>query len=391
MFLSVLITREAQALTLQFNHPQAPAKPISPKPTSKRAVALAEPTSSSADLKVEQTLRPGCLEDYVGQSALKASLAMAIEAAKTRGEPLDHSLFYGPPGLGKTSLALVLAQQMQAPIHITSAPALERPRDLVGLLMALEPGALLFIDEIHRLSKVAEEILYPAMEDFALDRMVGKGASARVLRVPLPRFTLIGATTKAGSLSNPLRDRFGMLYRLSFYQPEELAQIILRSAGILNVGLEPEAALLLAQRSRATPRIANRLLRRVRDLAQIKASKAKTVTQAMVCLATAKEALALFELDHLGLDPTDRQMLQLMATTYNGGPVGLEAVASVLGEDARTLEDVYEPFLLQSGLIHRSPRGRMLTAKAYEHLGLAVPTRLKEEASEAAIQSRLFE
>lgn len=354
-------------------------------------MALAEPTSSSADLKVEQTLRPGCLEDYVGQSALKASLAMAIEAAKTRGEPLDHSLFYGPPGLGKTSLALVLAQQMQAPIHITSAPALERPRDLVGLLMALEPGALLFIDEIHRLSKVAEEILYPAMEDFALDRMVGKGASARVLRVPLPRFTLIGATTKAGSLSNPLRDRFGMLYRLSFYQPEELAQIILRSAGILNVGLEPEAALLLAQRSRATPRIANRLLRRVRDLAQIKASKAKTVTQAMVCLATAKEALALFELDHLGLDPTDRQMLQLMATTYNGGPVGLEAVASVLGEDARTLEDVYEPFLLQSGLIHRSPRGRMLTAKAYEHLGLAVPTRLKEEASEAAIQSRLFE
>jgi Holliday junction DNA helicase RuvB len=320
----------------------------------------------------ENTLRPQSLADYIGQSALKETLRISLQAAQAREEPLEHCLLYGPPGLGKTSLAMVLAEEMQAPLHLTSAPALERPRDIVGLLMALEPGSVLFIDEIHRLNRVSEEILYPAMEDFALDRMVGKGAATRVLRVPLPKFCLIGATTKAGSLSNPLRDRFGMVHRLNFYTHKELTHILLRSAQLLGVQLQAEAAELLATRSRGTPRIANRLLRRVRDVAQVEQAKVNACKGALsITEAVAQQALALFEVDELGLDPGDRALLRVLAEQFAGGPVGLEALASSLGEDTRTLEEVYEPYLLQAGLLQRTPRGRVLSPKACEHLGLS--------------------
>jgi Holliday junction DNA helicase RuvB len=262
---------------------------------------------------------------------------------------------------------MVLAEEMGKPIHLTSAPALERPRDIVGLLMALEEHSLLFIDEIHRLNKVAEEILYPAMEDFSLDRTVGKGAATRVLRVPLPKFTLIGATTRAGALSGPLRDRFGMVYRLNYYTPEELTAIIERSAQLLGIAIAPDAASLIGSRARGTPRLANRLLRRVRDVADVLCRR----EQRAVCidLPIVEEALRLLHVDSLGLDPADRQLLEIMRSHYQGGPVGLEALAATLGDDVRTLEDVVEPYLLQTGLIQRTPRGRQLTPKAYEHLG----------------------
>jgi Holliday junction DNA helicase RuvB len=334
-----------------------------------RSMMTQTPTPTEVDQ--EKSLRPTSLMDYIGQGDFKAHLSISLEASLARQEPLDHVLFYGPPGLGKTSLAMVIAEEMKAKIHFTSAPALERPRDVIGLLMNLNEGDILFIDEIHRLNSITEEILYPAMEDASIDRTVGKGASARTLRVPLPSFTLIGATTKAGALSSPLRDRFGLIFRLNYYTPEELQAIILRSAQILNVQIDDPSALILGQRSRGTPRIANRLLRRVRDVTEVLSKRQGA--EALVNEAIVAEALRIYQIDDLGLEPSDRLMLATMRDFFQGGPVGLEAVAATMGEDVRTLEDVTEPFLLQSGLIQRTPRGRQLTPKAYEHLGYFTP------------------
>jgi len=335
----------------------------------KERPGLMKGEETNYDNRQDNSIRPKRLGDYIGQSALKESIQIGLDAAKSRNEALDHLLLYGPPGLGKTTLAMVMAQEMSTEIHITSAPALERPRDILGILMSMKPGSVLFIDEIHRLNKVAEEILYPAMEDFALDRTIGKGESAKILRVPLPRFTLIGATTKAGSLSSPLRDRFGLVYRLNFYGHDELADIVHRSAGILKIQVDRGGALAIASRSRGTPRIANRLLRRVRDFMAVKRAEHPVITEML-----AYEALDLFEIDPLGLDVTDRLLLKLMIENFSGGPVGLETLASSLGEDPRTLEDVYEPYLLQAGLLNRTPRGRMVTAATYRHLGYRPPT-----------------
>ncbi len=355
------------------------AEKITPERQQERP-GLMKSQETTYDNRLENTIRPKTLADYIGQSALKDSIQIGLDAAKSRAEKnhneaLDHLLLYGPPGLGKTTLAMVIAQEMNAEIHITSAPALERPRDILGILMGMKPGSVLFIDEIHRLNKIAEEILYPAMEDFALDRTIGKGESTKILRVPLPRFTLIGATTKAGSLSGPLRDRFGLVYRLNFYSNEELAQIVVRSARILNIEVNQDGALAIASRSRGTPRIANRLLRRVRDFAEVKRANQKTIDDGI-----AFEALNLFDIDQRGLDPTDRALLKIIIENFAGGPVGLETLASSLGEDPRTIEDVYEPYLLQSGLINRTPRGRVVTANAYRHLAIKIPTGWNEQA-----------
>lgn len=328
------------------------------------------------DLREEQTIRPKTLEEYIGQTQLKETIRISLDAARQRQEPLDHVLLYGPPGLGKTTMAMVLAEEMGAEIHITSAPALERPRDIVGLLMALKAGSIIFIDEIHRLNKVTEEILYPAMEDFALDRTLGKGHMTKTLRVPLPRFTLIGATTKAGSISSPLRDRFGIVYRLNFYTDEELIRIVKRTASILQIEVTEEGAKAIARRSRGTPRIGNRLLRRVRDYVQVRRGAEETIHD-----QSAEEALDLFEVDHLGLDPTDRLLLRTIIENFSGGPVGIETLSAAIGEDMRTIEDVYEPFLLQAGLLHRTPRGRMVSPKAFQHLfpGQAIPQGLSQQ------------
>jgi holliday junction DNA helicase RuvB len=337
---------------------------------------LTDTHQSEFDLREEQTIRPKHLAEYIGQSQLKETLGISMDAAKQRSEPLDHILLYGPPGLGKTTMAMVLAEEMNAEIHITSAPALERPRDVVGLLMALKPGSVLFIDEIHRLNKVAEEILYPALEDFTLDRTLGKGHMTKILRVPLPRFTLIGATTKAGSISSPLRDRFGMVYRLNFYNDQELVQIIQRTASILSIQVSQEGAQAIARRSRGTPRIANRLLRRVRDYVQVRKAGQDTIDP-----ISAEEAMDLFEIDKLGLDPTDRLLLTKIIEDFSGGPVGIETLAASIGEDIRTIEDVYEPFLLQAGMLQRTPRGRVISPKAFQHLypGRSIPQGLVQQ------------
>ena len=314
----------------------------------------------------EGSLRPKTLKEYIGQEKAKENLAVFIEAARKREEALDHVLLHGPPGLGKTTLAGIIAQEMGAGIRITSGPAIEKPGDLAALLTNLNEGDILFVDEIHRLNRSVEEILYPAMEDYALDIIVGKGPSANSIRLDLPKFTLIGATTRAGQLSAPLRDRFGVTLRLELYTPEELAKIVTRSAGILSVDIVPEGAYEIARRSRGTPRIANRMLRRVRDFAQVKAD-------GVITKDVADQALCALEIDYLGLDPVDRRMLGAIIDNYNGGPVGLETLAATIGEESVTLEDVYEPYLMQLGFLTRTPRGRCVTHKAYQHLHKPIP------------------
>lgn len=326
-------------------------------------MSLVTPTLTQDD-ENEFSLRPKTLREYIGQEKAKRNLEIFIEAAKMRQEPLDHVLLYGPPGLGKTTLSGIIANEMGVNVRITSGPAIEKPGDLAALLTNLNENDILFLDEIHRLNRAVEEILYPAMEDYAIDIIIGKGPSANSIRLDLPKFTLIGATTRAGSLSAPLRDRFGVNLRLELYNTEELTQIVTRSAGILSVPIEVEGAIEIARRSRGTPRIANRMLRRVRDFAQVRAG-------GVITRDVADTALQSLEVDHLGLDNIDRRMLTAIIEQYGGGPVGLETLAATINEEAVTLEDVYEPFLLQSGLITRTPRGRCVTRKAYEHLGIA--------------------
>ncbi len=322
--------------------------------------ALPEDQEQSAN---EDRIRPQRLGDYLGQRDLKEVLGIAIAAAKARREPLDHMLLYGPPGLGKTTMSLILAAEMGVNCKITAAPALERPRDISGLLVGLEAGDILFIDEIHRLNRMAEELLYPAMEDGRLDVTIGKGVSARTRSIPLKPFTLIGATTKVGALTSPLRDRFGLIQRLRFYEVDELIAIVHRSALILEQPITPEGALEIARRARGTPRIANRLLRRIRDYAQVKG-------YGKISQTVAATALDLYNVDTLGLDWTDRLILETMLNHFGGGPVGLEAIAAATGEDSKTIEEVYEPYLLQIGFLNRTPRGRVVSAKARQHLGL---------------------
>ncbi len=319
------------------------------------------------DKSFENNIRPQKLEEYIGQSALKSTLKISIEASKKRNKQIDHMLFYGPPGLGKTTLASVIANELDTKIKITSAPALERPRDIIGILMSLKNGEILFIDEIHRLNKVTEEILYPAMEDFFLDMTTGKAQTVKTLRVPLPKFTLIGATTKAGALSGPLRDRFGIIHKLEFYTKEELTQVVTRTAKILEFDIDEEGAKIIASRSRGTPRIANRLVKRVADYAIVK-SNGKITKQ------VASDALQALHIDDSGLDSTDRALMSLIIEKYDGGPVGIETIAAALGEDAKTIEDVYEPYLLQEGYIQRTPRGRKISPQGYRLLGYKVPS-----------------
>ena len=321
--------------------------------------------NSEEDADIEGGLRPKTLDEYIGQEKAKESLRIYIEACKRRGDSLDHVLLYGPPGLGKTTLSAIIAAELGVNIKITSGPAIEKQGDLAALLTNLGENDVLFIDEIHRLSRNIEEILYPAMEDFALDIIIGKGPAARSLRLPLPRFTLIGATTRAGQLTTPLRDRFGVLMRLELYTNDELATIVKRSAGILDIAISPDGAYEIARRSRGTPRIANRLLKRVRDYAQVKGD-------GEITRDIADAALRMLEIDELGLDNTDRRMLETIIKFYDGGPVGLDTLAATVGEEAITLEDVYEPYLIQIGFINRTPRGRCVTRLAYEHLGIPV-------------------
>ena len=350
------------AIQRSSDSPSVPPKKSRPNrqqddPTLMFAQANPEETEQNED-----KIRPQRLADYIGQKDLKGILEIAIAAAKVRQDPLDHLLLYGPPGLGKTTMSLILATEMGVNCKITSAPALERPRDITGLLVNLKPGDILFIDEIHRLNRMSEELLYPAMEDFRLDITIGKGQTAKTRSIPLPPFTLVGATTKAGSLSSPLRDRFGIIQRLRFYELDELTMIVKRTAEILNTQITETGATEIARRSRGTPRIANRLLRRVRDYTQVQ--QANTVTEEL-----AATAMNLFDVDSHGLDWTDRLVLNTIIEQFNGGPAGLEAIAAATGEDRKTIEEVYEPYLLQNGYLNRTHRGRVVTAKSYQHLG----------------------
>lgn len=316
------------------------------------------------DIKIENHLRPQLLEDYIGQEKAKETLKVYIEAARARGEALDHVLFYGPPGLGKTTLAGIIANEMEVNLKITSGPAIEKPGEMAAILNNLQEGDVLFVDEIHRLNRQVEEVLYPAMEDYAIDIMIGKGATARSIRLDLPKFTLVGATTRAGMLTAPLRDRFGVVNRLKFYTIEELKQIILRSAQVLEVEIDEAGAYALARRSRGTPRLANRLLKRVRDFAQVR-------YDGKITEQVANGALDLLDVDKSGLDQTDRELLLTIIQKFQGGPVGLDTLAAAIGEDAGTIEDVYEPYLLKNGFLQRTPRGRVASEKAYAHLGIS--------------------
>lgn len=327
-----------------------------------RIVDTSSHADDSEEQRIEVTLRPQRFAEYVGQERLKKNLQLAIAAAKKRGEPIDHVLLYGPPGLGKTTMAAVIANEMGAGLRVTSGPAIEKAGDLASILTNLNDGDVLFIDEIHRLGRAVEEILYSAMEDFKLDIVIGKGPAARSVRLDLPRFTVIGATTRTGSLAAPLRDRFGHIYRLEFYTPEEIAQIITRAATILETRIKPEASQLLSTRARLTPRIANRLLKRVRDYADVNGD-------GIIDVATTTQALTLLEVDELGLDPADRNLLLLMLDTYGDSPVGLTTIAALTGDETTTIEDFYEPYLLQIGFIERTPRGRRVTPRAQQHLG----------------------
>jgi holliday junction DNA helicase RuvB len=342
--------------------PDKPSKTTRSKQSSYE-VTLLSPQANTQEIELhEARIRPQKLADYIGQKKLKGILNMAIAAAKDRADPLDHLLLYGPPGLGKTTISLILATEMGVDCKITSAPALERPRDITGLLVSLKPGDIIFIDEIHRLNRMTEELLYPAMEDFRLDVTIGKGQTAKTRSIPLPPFTLVGATTKAGALSSPLRDRFGIIQRLRFYELDELTLIVKRTAKILNASITESGASEIARRSRGTPRIANRLLRRVRDYVQVE--KVATITEELAAIA-----MNLFDVDARGLDWTDRLVLNTIIKQFNGGPVGLEAIAAATGEDRKTIEEVYEPYLLQNGYLSRTHRGRTVTAKTYRHLG----------------------
>ncbi len=330
--------------------------------------------------EVEQTLRPKRLAEYIGQEKLKDHVLIMLEAAQARGEVLDHMLFYGPPGLGKTTISQVIANEMGVPLRTTSGPAIERPGDLASILTNMKANEILFIDEIHRLNRTVEEVLYPAMEDFALDVMIGKGPSARSLRLSLPPFTIVGATTRLAMLSSPLRDRFGVTFRMEYYSHDAMERIITRSARILNVAIEPEGATEIASRSRGTPRIANRLLRRVRDYAQVRAD-------GVITPPVAEEALRRLEIDSLGCDETDRRILHTIIDKFEGGPVGLDTIAAATSEESDTIMDVYEPYLLQLGFLARTPRGRVATRRAYEHMGIPYPLRFEETDVE---QPKLF-
>ncbi len=330
------------------------------------AKRIIETNIQSEDIELEGTLRPQLLKDYIGQQKAKESLKVYIEAAKLRNEALDHVLLYGPPGLGKTTLAGIIANEMNVNIKITSGPAIEKPGEMAAILNNLQEGDILFVDEIHRLNRQVEEVLYPAMEDFCIDIMIGKGPTARSIRLDLPHFTLVGATTRAGLLTAPLRDRFGVLHHLEYYTVEELTSIIIHSADVLNVFIEPEGAKELARRSRGTPRLANRILKRVRDFAQVK-------YDGVITKKVAVETLDILEVDKMGLDQIDRNILKTMIFKFSGKPVGLDTLAAAIGEDAGTIEDVYEPYLLKNGFINRTPRGRVVTDNAYLHLGLEIP------------------
>lgn len=331
------------------------------------AKRMIETDLTEEDMKIEGSLRPQCLKDYIGQSRVKDNMEVYIKAARQRNDVLDHVLFYGPPGLGKTTLAGIIAQEMGVHMKVTSGPAIEKPGEMAAILNNLQPGDLLFVDEIHRLNRQVEEVLYPAMEDYAIDIMIGKGASARSIRLELPKFTLVGATTRAGLLTAPLRDRFGVIHRLEFYSVEELRTIIRHSARVLEVEIDEKGAEELARRSRGTPRLANRMLKRVRDFAQIR-------YDGVITEDVARTVLDLMEVDRMGLDHIDRNILLTIIQKFKGGPVGLDTLAAAIGEDAGTIEDVYEPYLLKNGFLNRTPKGRTATDLAYHHLGLEIPT-----------------